>query len=45
MLDTARPGMPVGMLIAGRDGRGMLVGLSVMEQRYHAVIEVVSGAA
>jgi hypothetical protein len=27
------------------NGRVMLWGLSVMEQRYHAVIEVVSGAA
>src|SRR6266516_7646047 len=32
------------MLIAAGGGRAMLVELSVMEQRYHAVMEVVSGA-
>jgi transposase InsO family protein len=31
-------------LIAAEGGRAMLVELSVMEQRYHAVMEVVSGA-
>jgi hypothetical protein len=45
MLDTARSGMPVVTLIAAGDGRAMLVELSVMEQRYHAVMGVVSGAA
>src|SRR5215472_14484235 len=44
MLDTARPGMPVVMLFAAEGGRAMLVELSVMEQRYHAVMEVLSGA-
>ncbi len=44
MLDTARPGMPVVTLFAAEGGRAMLVELSVMEQRYHAVMEVVSGA-
>jgi transposase InsO family protein len=32
------------MLFAAEGGRAMLVELSVMEQRYHAVMEVVSGA-
>jgi hypothetical protein len=32
-------------LFAAEGGRAMLVELSVMEQRYHAVMEVVSGAA
>jgi len=32
------------MLFAVEGGRAMLVELSVMEQRYHAVMEVVSGA-
>jgi hypothetical protein len=32
------------MLFAAEGGRGMLVELSIMEQRYHAVMEVVSGA-
>jgi hypothetical protein len=45
MLDTARSGMPVVTLIAAGDGRAMLVELSVMEQCYHAVMEVASGAA
>ena len=31
------------MLFAAEGGRAMLVELSVMEQRYHAVMEVVSG--
>ena len=44
MLDTACPGMPVVMLFAAGGGRAMLVELSVMEQRYHAVVEVISGA-
>ena len=44
MLDTACPGMPVVMLFAAGGGRAMLVELSVMEQRYHAVMEVISGA-
>ena len=44
MLDTARPGMPVVTQFAAKGGRAMLVELSVMEQRYHAVMEVVSGA-
>jgi hypothetical protein len=44
MLDTARPGMPVVMLFAAEGGRAMLVELSVMEQRYHAVVQVVSVA-
>jgi transposase InsO family protein len=44
MLDTARPGIPVVMLFAAEGGRAMLVELSVMEQRYHAVMEVLSGA-
>ena len=35
---------PVVMLFAAEGGRAMLVELSVMEQRYHAVMEVVSGA-
>src|SRR5207253_2259311 len=43
MLDTARPGMPpVVTSFAAGGGRAMLVELSVMEQRYHAVMEVVS---
>jgi hypothetical protein len=33
------------MLFAVEGGRAMLVELSVMEQRYHAVMEVVSGAS
>jgi hypothetical protein len=32
------------MLFAAEGGRAMLVELGVMEQRYHAVMEVVSGA-
>jgi transposase len=44
MLDTARPGMPVVSLFAAEGGRAVLVELSVMEQRYHAVMEVMSGA-
>jgi hypothetical protein len=32
------------MLFAAEGGRAMLVELSVMEQRYHAVMEVVSSA-
>jgi hypothetical protein len=32
------------MLFAAEGGRAMLVELSVMEQRYQAVMEVVSGA-
>jgi transposase InsO family protein len=32
------------MLFAAEGGRAMLVELSVMEQRYHAVMEVISGA-
>jgi hypothetical protein len=44
MLDTARLGMPVVTLFAAEGGRAMLVELSVMEQRYHAVMEVFSGA-
>lgn len=32
------------MLIAAEGGRAMLVELSVMEQRYHVVMEVASGA-
>jgi hypothetical protein len=32
------------MLSAAEGGRAVLVELSVMEQRYHAVMEVVSGA-
>src|SRR6516164_10702705 len=32
------------MLFAAGGGRAMLVELSVMEQRYHAVMEVISGA-
>jgi transposase InsO family protein len=32
------------MLIAAGGGRAMLVELSVMEQRYHAVMEVISGS-
>jgi transposase-like protein len=31
-------------LFAAEDGRAVLVELSVMEQRYHAVMEVISGA-
>jgi len=45
MLDTARRACPAATLIAAGDGQGMFVELSVMEQRYHAVMEVVSGAA
>jgi len=33
------------MLFAAEGGRAMLVELSVMEWRYHAVIKVVSGAS
>ena len=45
MLDTARPGLPlVVMLFAAEGGRAMLVELSVVEQRYQAVMEVISGA-
>jgi transposase len=33
------------MLFAAEGGRAMLVELSVMEQRYHAVMEVISGAS
>jgi hypothetical protein len=43
MLDTARLGMPRRDADCG-GGRAMLVELSVTEQRYHAVMEVVSGA-
>jgi hypothetical protein len=32
------------MLFAAAGGRAMLVELSVVEQRYHAVMEVISGA-
>lgn len=32
------------MVFATEGGRAMLVELSVMEQRYHAVMEVISGA-
>jgi len=32
------------MLFAAEGGRAMLVKLSVVEQRYHAVMEVISGA-
>ena len=32
------------MQFAAGGGRAMLVELSVMEQRYHAVMEVISGA-
>jgi transposase InsO family protein len=44
MLDTARLGMPVVTLFAAEGGQAVLVELSVMEQRYHAVMEVISGA-
>jgi hypothetical protein len=44
MLDTACLGMPRREVDRGRGGRAMLVELSVMEHRYHAVMEVVSGA-
>jgi transposase InsO family protein len=44
MLDTARPGTPVVRLFAAEGGPAMLVELSIMEQRYHAVMEVISGA-
>jgi transposase len=44
MLDTARLGMPAVTLFAAEGGQAMLVELSVMEQRYHAVMEVISGA-
>jgi hypothetical protein len=48
MLDTARPGMPRRDVVRGEGwpghARPQLVELSVMEQRYHAVMEVVSGA-
>jgi transposase InsO family protein len=44
MLDTARLGMPRRDRFAAEGGRAMLVELSVVEQRYHAVMEVVSGA-
>src|SRR6185437_1109715 len=44
MLDTARPGMPRRDVVRGRGWPAMLVELSVMEQHYHAVMEVVSGA-
>jgi hypothetical protein len=45
MLDTARPGTSRrGLIATGGGGRAMLVELSVMEQRYHAVMEVISGA-
>jgi len=33
------------MLFAAEGGRAMLVELSVVEQRYHAVMEVISGAS
>ena len=46
MIDTARPGMPpvVTLIAAEGGGRAMLMELGVMEQRYHAVIEVISAA-
>src|SRR5215472_417070 len=44
MLDTARPGMPRRDVVRGGGWPAMLVELSVMEQRYHAVMEVISGA-
>ena len=44
MLDTARLGMPLRDLVHGGGGRAMLMELSVMEQRYHAVMEAASGA-
>lgn len=43
-LDTAPLGMPCREVDSGRGGRAMLVELSVKEQRYHAVMEVLSGA-
>ena len=45
MLDTARLGIPAVIVFAAEGGRAMLVELSVMEQRYHGVMEVVSGAS
>jgi transposase len=36
--------MPVVTEFAAKGGRAMLVELSVMEQRYHAVMEVIGGA-
>jgi transposase InsO family protein len=44
MLGTARLGMPVVTSFAAEGGRAVLVELSVMELRYHAVMEVISGA-
>jgi hypothetical protein len=44
MHDTARLGMPRRDVDRGRGGLAILVELGVMEQRYHAVMEVVSGA-
>jgi hypothetical protein len=41
MLDPPAPGMPRRDVDRGRGGRAMLVELSVAEQRYHAVMEVI----
>ena len=41
MLDTARLGTPCRDVDRGRGGRAILVELSVAEQRYHAVMEVI----
>ena len=40
-LTPPAPGMPVVMLFAAEGGRAMLVELSVAEQCYHAVMEVI----
>jgi hypothetical protein len=45
MLDTARLGMACREVDHGGGVWAMLVELSVMEQRYHAVMEVASGGA
>ena len=45
MLDTARLGMPAVRSFAAGVGQAMLVELSVMEQRYHAVTMALNEAA
>ena len=44
MLGAACRAWPVVTLFAAEGGRAMLVELSLMEQRYHAVMEAISGA-